>query len=50
MEERSLAKCVHCGGETILLVSGTPICPKCDEEHEQKLKKEYERTDPPSRH
>lgn len=27
-------KCVFCGAETLLLVSGVPVCLKCDQEQD----------------
>ena len=32
-------QCAVCGKETILLVKGVPLCPKCDDEREAKIKR-----------
>jgi len=37
-----MAKCVFCGAETILFVSGEPVCVECD----NKLEKRPERKPP----
>ena len=32
--------CSVCGEETLLLVSGIPLCPKCDQEREKRREAE----------